>query len=117
MNNRFILTVALAIAGFAQAAHAGGDPAAGQIIAEQTCKTCHGADGDSTDPQYPRLKGQHADYIVKALSDYKSGARKNPIMSGFAAGLSKQDQANVAAWFAGQDGGLVTPEMPRHVEK
>lgn len=117
MNNRFSLLIVAAAAGLTQIAYAGGDPAAGQVIAEQTCKTCHGADGNSTDPQYPRLAGQHPDYIIRALSDYKSGARKNPIMSGFAAGLSEQDQENVAAWFSSQSGGLITPELTRRVEE
>lgn len=94
---------------------AGGDTTAGKTIAEQKCQACHGTEGNGTDPQYPRLAGQYADYLVKALSDYKSGARKNPIMSGFAAGLSKQDQKDLAAWFAGQTG-VITPVAPRQVQ-
>ncbi len=117
MNKRFSLLVVAAAAGLAQIAHAAGDAAAGQAIAEQTCKTCHGADGNSTDPQFPRLAGQHPDYLIKALDDYKSGARKNPIMSAFAAALSKQDEENVAAWFSSQSGGLMTPLLTNRVQK
>jgi cytochrome c553 len=89
-------------------AQAGGDAAAGKTIATEKCQACHGVDGNGTDPQYPRLAGQHADYLVRALSDYQSGARNNAIMNGFAAGLSEQDMKDVAAWFASQSG-LVTP--------
>ena len=106
------VTMFLLIAGLTASAHAGGDAAAGQALASERCQACHGADGNSTDPQYPRLAGQHADYMVRALADYKSGARNNPIMSGFAAGLSEQDMANLAAWFAEQTG-VVTPSVSK----
>ena len=92
------------------AAQAAGDPAAGQVIATEKCAACHAADGNAADPQYPRLAGQHADYMARALSEYKAGTRSNPIMAGFAAGLSEQDQKDVAAWFASQSG-LVTPVL------
>lgn len=68
------------------------------------CVACHGADGNSTDPQYPRLAGQHASYLSQALKEYRSGARKNPIMAGFAAGLSDADINNLAAYYASQKG-------------
>ena len=96
--------------------HAAGNPAAGQKIAAEKCQACHGADGNSTDPQYPRLAGQHASYIERALSEYKGGDRSNPIMSGFAAGLSEQDVKDVAAWFSSQ-AGLTSPVEPRRVSK
>jgi cytochrome c553 len=70
------------------------------------CAACHGADGNSTDVNNPRLAGQHADYIAKALRDYKSGERANPIMKGFATALSKQDIENLAAHFASQKSAL-----------
>lgn len=70
------------------------------------CQACHGADGNSTDPQFPRLAGQHEDYLVRALSDYKSGARRNAIMSGFASSLSDADIANLAAYYARQKNGV-----------
>ncbi len=97
-------------------AAAAGNADAGKAIAASTCAACHGADGNSSNPQYPRLAGQHADYIVRALMDYKSGARKNPIMAGFAAGLSEQDMKDLGAWFASQSG-LVTPVQPRTIKK
>ncbi len=51
-------------------------------------------------PDFPKLGGQHRDYLAKALRDYKSGQRKNPIMAGFAQALSKQDIENLAAYYA-----------------
>ena len=70
------------------------------------CQSCHGVDGNSTDPQFPRLAGQYEDYLVRALTDYRSGQRRNPIMSGFAVGLSDADIANLAAYFARQKNGV-----------
>lgn len=87
---------------------ASGAQAAGSIEAgkkkSQTCAACHGADGNSTTAEFPRLAGQHADYLVKALRDYKSGARKDPVMAGFAAPLTDQDREDLAAFFASQNG-------------
>ncbi len=68
------------------------------------CEACHGATGKSVAPNYPNLAGQHASYLVQALSDYRSGARSNPIMAGMVAGLSEQDAKDLAAWFASQPG-------------
>jgi len=62
------------------------------------CAACHGADGNSTIPANPRLAGQHASYLLQALHDYKSGARKNPVMAGFAGGLSQEDMEDLAAF-------------------
>ncbi len=112
---RTLLTLAL-LSGLTMTAQAGGNAGAGQIIATEKCAACHAADGNSASPQYPRLSGQHADYLVRALSEYKAGTRANPIMAGFAAGLSKQDQKDVAAWFASQPG-LVTPVEPKTVSR
>lgn len=68
------------------------------------CGACHGADGNSQSPSFPKLAGQHQDYMVRALMDYKSGARKNAIMQGQVAALSKEDMADIAAYFASQSG-------------
>lgn len=72
------------------------------------CQQCHGANGNSTAPQFPRLAGQYVDYMVKALEDYKSGARKNAIMNGMAASLSAQDREDIATYFSAQRPGLKT---------
>lgn len=82
---------------------AAGDPAAGQDKSTP-CQACHGANGIAADKIYPNLAGQHASYIEKALRDYRAGDRVNPLMSGFAANLSDQDIADLAAWFASQAG-------------
>ena len=73
----------------------------------QTCAACHGPDGNNpTGPDFPRLAGQHYDYLLKALRDYKSGARKDPIMAAQAVALSPQDMADLAAYFSDQKGSL-----------
>jgi len=66
------------------------------------CGACHGMDGNSADPQYPKLAGQHERYIARELAMFKSGARPNPIMQGFAAPLSAQDMRDLGAYFATQ---------------
>lgn len=68
------------------------------------CAACHGADGNSTVPDFPRIAGQQPDYLEKVLKDYKSGARKNAIMAPQAANLSDQDIADLAAYFSIQNG-------------
>lgn len=75
-----------------------GDAAAGKAKAA-TCSACHGADGVSLVPMYPNLKGQKAAYIIKQLKDFKSGARKDPVMAGMVAALSEQDMADLAAYY------------------
>ncbi|MCR4332584.1 MAG: cytochrome c4 [Sulfuricaulis sp.] len=80
--------------------HAGGNVAAGQSKAG-ICAGCHGADGNGgADPLWPRLAGQDPDYIAKQLADFKSGARKDPIMSGMVAALSAADMKNLGAYYA-----------------
>lgn len=66
------------------------------------CAACHGLDGNSADPQYPKLAGQHEAYIARQLAVFKTGARPNPIMLGFAATLSVQDMRDIGAHFAKQ---------------
>ena len=56
----------------------------------EVCAACHGADGNAPSADFPKLAGQHRDYLAKALRDYKSGQRKNPIMAGFAAALTNE---------------------------
>ena len=100
-----LLILALAFAGSALAA--GGDLEKGKAKAAQVCAACHGADGAKpAAPENPILAGQYADYLVKALSDYKSGKRSNPVMKAFASQLSKQDMQDVAAWFSSQQSSL-----------
>lgn len=83
------------------------DLAAGAEKASQICSACHGKDGNTPiDPSYPKLAGQHPDYLRRALLDYKEGQRKNPIMAPQAAQLSRADIDNVAAYYASLPGTL-----------
>jgi cytochrome c553 len=81
---------------------AAADRAAGETKVKEVCQACHGLDGNSPAPDNPKLGGQRQDYLAKALRDYKSGARKNPIMAGFAGTLSANDIDNLAAYYAAQ---------------
>ncbi|MBP8270247.1 MAG: cytochrome c4 [Sphaerotilus sp.] len=78
------------------------DPAKGQAIATQVCAACHTADGSRGSPANPILQGQHPEYLVKQLTEFKSGKRDNAIMKGFASALSDEDMKNVAAFYAGK---------------
>jgi cytochrome c553 len=99
----FVLVVAVSLAGMAGAA----DREAGKKKAAEVCVACHGADGNKpSDPTQPVLAGQHADYLERALTDYKIGRRNNPIMKGFASQLSKKDIEDLAAWFSSQKSAL-----------
>jgi cytochrome c553 len=91
------LTMSLCAPAFA------GDAAEGQKKA-QTCAACHGPDGNSTIPDNPRLAGQHYDYLLKALKDYRSGARKSPIMAPMVANLTQRDIEDLAEYFSSQKG-------------
>lgn len=94
------LFVALALAAAPAMA---GNAEAGKKKSEP-CAACHGADGNSAVPDFPRLAGQQPDYLVKVLRDYKSGARKNAIMAPQVANLTDQDIADLAAFFSAQNG-------------
>lgn len=78
-----------------------GDPAQGEAKAA-ICATCHGPAGNSTNPAWPKLAGQNADYFVQELKAFKSGARKDPLMSPQVATLSVQDMKDLAAYYAQQ---------------
>jgi len=84
---------------------AGGDAANGETLAA-TCAGCHAADGNSTIAANPKLAGQYESYLIRALSEYRSGGRENAIMAGFAAALSDQDIRDLAAWFSSQESSL-----------
>ncbi len=66
------------------------------------CASCHGADGNSGTPANPKLAGQHPQYLVKQLQEFKSGKRPSAVMKGFAAVLSDEDMVNISAWLASQ---------------
>jgi cytochrome c553 len=84
------------------AAPAKADVAKGQATATTVCGACHTFDGSRGSPANPILQGQHPEYLVKQLSEFKSGKRDNAIMKGFATMLSDEDMKNVAAFYAGK---------------
>ena len=96
MSPILLLLILLApVAAFAQDAATGKEKSA-------ACAACHGADGNSTVPQYPILAGQTARYLYLQLKDFKEGRRKDPVMSPMAANLSRQDMFDLAAFYAEQ---------------
>ena len=98
MLRGLILLVVATFFGIASTAQAAGDAAAGQAKAA-ACGGCHGDKGQGS-PPFPALAGKPEADQVKALKDFKSGARSNPMMSGIAATLSDQDIENVSAYYA-----------------
>src|SRR5450631_2778415 len=89
---------------------AAADPKAALAKVEQVCQACHGLDGNSAIADNPKLGGQYPDYLAKALRDYQSGLRKNPVMAGFVGKLSKQDIENLAAYYSSQPATVVTKQ-------
>jgi cytochrome c553 len=79
----------------------------------QLCVACHGADGVGIMGDYPTLAGQHADYIARALTEYKKGDRKNPIMASFVAGVTDDQIKEIAEYYSRQTPPLLTE--PRRV--
>ncbi|MFK8067425.1 MAG: cytochrome c [Gammaproteobacteria bacterium] len=78
-----------------------GDPEAGKTKS-QACAACHSADGNSVMPDWPKLAGQGAKYLIQQLNAFKSGDRENPLMTAPTASLSDQDIADLAAYFSSQ---------------
>jgi cytochrome c553 len=76
------------------------DLAKGQAKATEVCMACHSADGSRGSPANPILAGQHPEYLMKQLAEFKAGKRKNAVMQGFAATLSDEDMRNVAFFYA-----------------
>ena len=93
------------VSGWSNAQYVGtavGDPEHGRSIAEAKCASCHGADGNSTDSQYPKLAGQNPAYLYWQLWAFKTGARRSDIMSGIVADLSDADAAGTASFYGRQ---------------
>jgi cytochrome c553 len=105
MKKTSILILALCLA-FPLSAAARGNAEDGAKKSE-TCKACHGEGGAKPiQPDYPVLAGQHYDYIIAALTQYKVGKRKNASMNGFAAALKPQDIQDLAVYFSSQPSDL-----------
>lgn len=94
-------TLALVAALFSGTALAAGDIKAGEAKT-QACVGCHGVQGKSLVPTFPKLAGQHAVYLESSLREFRSGNRKDDLMSPFAAGLSDEDIADIAAYYEAQ---------------
>ena len=82
---------------------AGGDSGT-SFEAAQTCVACHGQNGISMSPAWPTLAGQHEDYLVHALNQYRDGSRTDVVMASLATGLSDETVALLAAYFASLEG-------------
>ena len=98
-----LMLVASVMAPVAAAEHAEAakpDLAKGQTLSTNVCGACHTADGSRGSAANPILQGQHAEYIVKQLTDFKAGKRTSAIMQAMAAPLSEEDMRNVAAFYA-----------------
>jgi cytochrome c553 len=94
--------IVLALSGLISFAANAADAEAGKAKSA-VCAACHGADGNSSNPMWPSLAGQHASYIYKQLSDFKASRRVNASMSGMVAGLSDDDMKNLAAYYETQN--------------
>ncbi len=99
-----LVSMALTLTGVAHSSEAKAaakpDLAAGEAKATAVCIACHAADGSRGAPTFPILQGQHPDYLVKQLTEFKSDKRKNAVMSGMVAMLSPEDMRNIAAFYA-----------------
>lgn len=86
------------------------EPVTGNVAQGKTksaaCASCHGEDGNTETATFPRLAAQYEGYLIKALKDYKKGARKNAMMNSIAASLSEEDMKDIAAYYASQKKGL-----------
>ena len=74
------------------------------LEAAQTCVACHGQNGISMSPAWPTLAGQHEDYLVHALNQYRDGSRKDVVMGSLVADMSDETVAQLAAYFASLEG-------------
>jgi cytochrome c553 len=98
---KMISVAAICLLSVAGSAHAAGDAAAGKAKAAM-CAGCHGADGNSSNPLWPNLAGQHDKYLIKQMKAFKDGTRVEPMMKPMMAPLTDQDIENLAAYFASQ---------------
>ena len=94
------LSLALALAPLAPV-HAGGDPAAGKAKAV-VCSACHGVDGNSVNPLWPKLAGQHEAYLAKQIRAFRDGVRVDPTMAPMVSILKEEDIDDIAAFYASQ---------------
>lgn len=102
MKKALMIALATLTLGASAVAWSAGDAAAGKTKAA-VCAACHAADGNSVNPEWPKLAGQHETYILKQLQNFKNKERENVLMSPQAAVLSDQDMLDLAAYFSSQE--------------
>jgi cytochrome c553 len=102
MKKTLFILAAVAL-GASLPVHAKGNYEAGKAKST-TCAACHGADGNSSVPSFPKLAGQQRDYLYHALRDYKSGKRNNPLMAGQVEALTDADMLDLALYYSKQKG-------------
>jgi cytochrome c553 len=97
----------------------GGNAEAGATKAASTCVACHGPGGNSANPDWPKLAGQGAPFIVEQLQMFKHGVRTNPVMMPQGAALNDDDMKNLAAYYSTQkpSPGVASPDAVKAVEK
>lgn len=112
MKNYLVITMSLLVSMVFSTAQAAGDPVAGKA-ASASCAACHGVDGNSANPEWPKLAGQHQGYLIQQLVYFGDGERDNAIMKGMAGSLTEEDRADLAAYFASQKVtyGTADPEL------
>jgi cytochrome c553 len=101
MTAKFAALTLVAVLGWTGSVHAAGTVEAGQAKSA-TCMACHGMDGNSANPEWPSLAGQHSSYIIKQLKHFKAGERQNVLMAPMAMILADQDVEDLAAYFSSQ---------------
>lgn len=104
-------------AGSAAATQPGANAEKARQIVTQMCQACHGMDGNGAEPvnpEFPKIAGKQAVYLLKQLNDFKSGKRKSDIMAGMVSELTPDDMSGLAAYFAGQKnkpGNITLPDL------
>jgi len=101
MSKLLVFTAVFSLIGSVSPAWAGGDATAGKEKSA-TCAGCHGMDGNSANPEWPKLAGQGDHYLSKQLQDFKGGVRKNATMAPMVAALGEQDMADLSAFYSSQ---------------
>jgi len=112
MKNYLVITMSLLISMAFTQAQAEGDAEAGKTKSA-SCVACHSIDGNSVNPEWPKLAGQHEGYLIQQLLYFSDGERDNAIMKGIVGNLTEQDHEDLAAYFASQKVayGTADPEL------
>jgi cytochrome c553 len=118
MKNWLAITITLLVSTTTGLALAAGDPEAGKTKSA-SCAACHGADGNSLNPEWPKLAGQNEKYLTKQLGYFQHGERENSTMSGMVTNLSRQDIEDIAAYYMSQTStiGSADPELVEFGER